>query len=215
VAVVVAVLSPASARAQNVAGRGFVDAGAVKLTAANSFEAVTGTSTGIVLGGGGEIVLPGGIFAAARVSRFQTTGQRVFVFEGETFPLGIDSTIRIIPFEVSGGYRFNRDRRAPGPARSTTPTRIIPYVGGGIGWHRYQETSDFAEDDENVADTFRGYHLLGGAEVRVGRWFGVSGEAQWTTVPDSLGQDPNGVSTAFDETDLGGMAFRVRFVIGR
>ena len=209
--VAVVALGNAPAEAQGWAGRGFFDTGAVKLTAEESFEAVAGTSTGFVLGGGGEVVLPGGIFAAVRLSQFQKTGQRVFVFEGETFPLGIDSTIRIRPFEVSGGYRFNSGRAG----RSLTPPRVIPYVGGGIGWHRYQESSEFAEEDENVDDTFRGYHLLGGAEVRVARWFGISGEAQWTTVPDALGQDPNSVSAEFDETDLGGVTFRVRLVIGR
>ena len=208
--VAVVALGNAPAEAQGWAGRGFFDAGAVKLTAAESFEAVAGTATGLVFGGGGEVVLPGGIFAAVRLSQFQKTGQRVFVFEGDTFPLGIDSTIRIRPFEVSGGYRFNSGRAG----RSLTPPRVIPYVGGGIGWHRYQESSEFAEEDENVNDTFRGYHLLGGAEVRVARWFGVSGEAQWTTVPDALGQDPNSVSAEFDETDLGGVTFRVRLVIG-
>jgi hypothetical protein len=38
---------------------------------------------------------------------------------------------------------------------------------------------------------------------------------QWSTVPDALGQDPNGVSAAFDETNLGGVAFRVKFIVGR
>jgi len=215
VVVAVVALGNAPAEAQGVSGRGFFDTGAVKLTAAESFEAVAGTSTGFMFGGGGEMVLPIGLFAAVRLSQFQKAGQRVFVFEGETFPLGIDSTIRIRPLEVSGGYRFNRARRPAGPSRSLTPPRVIPYVGGGIGWHRYQESSEFADDDENVNDTFRGYHLLGGAEVRVARWFGVSGEAQWTTVPDALGQDPSGVAAEFDESDLGGVTFRVRVVIGR
>ena len=216
VAVAVVALRPAPAEAQDWAVRGLVDIGAVKLTAAQSFEAIVGTSTGTVFGGGGELVLPMGIFATVRASQFEKTGQRVFVFEGETFPLGIDTTIRMRPFEISGGYRFGGpNRRTPAPARSLPPSRIIPYIGGGIGWHRYEETSEFADDEENVDETFRGYHLLGGAEVRVTRWLGVGGEFQWTTVPDALGQDPNGVSAAFDESNLGGAAFRVRLVIGR
>jgi opacity protein-like surface antigen len=204
IALVLALLSPVPAEAQAVGARGFFDAGGVRFSAANSFEAILGTSTGTVFGGGGEVVLPGGIFAGLRASQFRKSGQRVFVFEGETFPLGIDTTIRIRPFEVSGGYRFGGLDR-----------RVVPYAGGGLGWHRYEETSEFADEDENVDETFLGYHLLGGAEFRVARWFAVGGEFQWTTVPDALGQDANGVSTAFGETDLGGTAFRVRFVIGR
>ena len=213
---VVVTVGAVTVEAQGLAARGFADIGAVKLTAAESFEAIAGTATGSVFGGGGEVVLPMGIFASVRASQFERSGQRVFVFEGETFPLGIDTTIRLRPFEVSGGYRFARPNgRAPAPARSSAPSRIVPYVGGGIGWHRYEETSEFADDNENVDETFRGYHLLGGAEVRVTSWFGVGGEFQWTTVPDALGQDPNGVSSAFEESNLGGAAFRVRLVIGR
>jgi opacity protein-like surface antigen len=215
IACVAATIGAPTADAQSLAARGFFDIGAVKLTAATSFEAIVGTSTGTVFGGGGELVLPAGIFATVRASQFKKAGERVFVFEGETFPLGIDTTIRMRPFEVSGGYRFGGpNRRTAAPSRSLAPSRIVPYVGGGIGWHRYEETSEFADDEENVDETFRGYHLLGGAEVRVTRWFGVGGEFQWTTVPDALGQDPNGVSAAFEESNLGGAAFRVRIVIG-
>jgi opacity protein-like surface antigen len=199
-----AVLVPARAEAQAIGARGFFDAGSVRFSASKSFEAILGTASATVFGGGGEVVLPAGIFATVRASQFKKSGQRVFVFEGETFPLGIDTTIRIRPFEVSGGYRFGGLDR-----------RVAPYVGGGLGWHRYEETSEFADDNENVDETFRGYHVLGGAEFRVMRWFAVGGEFQWTTVPDALGQDANGVSAAFEETDLGGTAFRVRFVIGR
>lgn len=190
--------------AQEWGTRGIIEVGATMFTASNSFEAILGTATGTVFGGGGELILPQQVFASVRVSRFQRSGERAFVFEGETFGLGIDTTVRVTPIEVTGGYRFGDLNR-----------RLVPYVGTGIGWHRYQETSEFADDDENVRETFQGYHLLGGAELRVTRWFGVGGEFQWTTVPDALGQDPNGVSAAFEETNLGGTAFRVRFVVGR
>ena len=184
--------------------RGFADLGGLALGARDSFEAVLGTRFGTIFGGGGEVVLPQRVFARVRISRFAHTGERVFVSGDETFGLGIDTTIRIIPIELSGGYRFGG-----------VNNRIVPFVGGGVGWHRYKETSDFAEDDENVDETHNGYQLLGGAEVRLLRWFGVGGEVQWSTVPDALGQDPNGVSAAFDETNLGGIGFRVKFVVGR
>ena len=211
---VLATLGPTSAWAQarpaplpapepSLAVRGFADVGGFSFRAAESFEAVLGSRSGRSFGGGGEIVLPQGIFAGVRASRFQKSGERVFVFENETFGLGIPTTIRVTPIEITGGYRFG------------STGRIVPYVGGGVGWHRYEETSDFATDEENVDETNTGYHLLGGAEVRLARWLGVGGEVQWTTVPDALGQDPNGVSAAFGETNLGGAAFRVKFVVGR
>jgi opacity protein-like surface antigen len=92
---------------------------------------------------------------------------------------------------------------------------VIPYGGGGVSWYRYTETSQFATDAENVKQTFTGFHILGGAEIRVWRWIGVAGEVQWASVPDALGQDPNGISREFNETDLGGTTVRVKIVIGR
>jgi opacity protein-like surface antigen len=195
---------PPQPAAQPLALRGFVDIGALAFNAVDSFEAVLGSRSGTLFGGGGELVLPQRIVAGVRISRFKKDGERVFVFNDETFPLGIDTTVQITPVEVTGGYRFGRATR-----------RLVPYFGGGVGWHHYQETSEFAEDDENVDETHVGYHLLGGAEARVARWVAVGGEVQWSTVPDALGQDPNGVSAAFNETNLGGIAFRVKFVIGR
>jgi hypothetical protein len=47
------------------------------------------------------------------------------------------------------------------------------------------------------------------------RLFGVSGEIEWSIVPDALGQDPNSASAAFNETDLGGATVRVKFVVGK
>ena len=110
------------------------------------------------------------------------------------------------PVEVSAGYRFRPQGRQQ---------KLIPYVGGGIGWHRYSETSTFATEGEDVSETFTGFHGLGGVEYRLGRWYAVAGEAQWTSVPDAIGDSPGSASEAFDESNLGGLSFRVRFVIGR
>ena len=206
VAIVVVVLGlcPAVAQAQSWGVRGTVDAGVTMFTASESFTAIFDRRSGSVIGGGGEVVLPQHIFAAVRVSRFQATGQRVFIFEGETFDLGIETTVRIVPVELSVGYRFGDVDR-----------RVVPFVGAGLGWHRYQEVSEFAEASENVNETYRGYHVLGGAEVRLARWLAIGGEFQWTTVPDALGGDPNSVSAEFGEDNLGGTAARVKFVVGR
>jgi opacity protein-like surface antigen len=141
------------------------------------------------------------------VSHFKKSGERVFVDDdGELFPLGIDMSVGITPVEFSGGYRF----QPRGRTRNMTP-----YAGGGVGWHRYSETSDFADSDEDVSKTFTGYHLLGGVEFRMHRSFALAGEGQWTTIPDALGSGPGSAADVFDESNLGGISFRVRFVIGR
>jgi opacity protein-like surface antigen len=184
--------------------RGFADVGSTTFAATESFETILGTATGVVFGGGVEGVLPRNIFVNLRASRFRKTGERVFVTEsGERFGLGIPATITITPIEFTGGYRVDRG------------WRVVPYGGGGVGRHRYEESSEFATGDENVKESFTGYHVLGGAEFRVSQWLGAAGELQWATVPDALGEDPNGVSNHFDESDLGGLTARLKVVIGR
>ena len=197
---------PAPARPatrQPLAIRGFGDLGMVRFAASDAFEATLGSPSGVFFGGGIEVVLPQQWFVGLRLSHFDKSGERVFVQDNEAFPLGIDMKVAITPIEVSAGYRFRSGRR-----------NLIPYLGGGIGWHRYTETSDFADAAEDVKETFTGYHVLGGAEYRVGRMFAIAGEAQWTTIPDAL----SGVSSAadaFGESNLGGFGFHVRFVVGR
>jgi opacity protein-like surface antigen len=194
----------AAAQRASTSVRVFGDVGYTTFTAAESFDATLGTSSAMVFGGGGEIVLPQKIFVGVRVSRFQAEGERVFIYNGERFALGIPMTVKVTPLLISAGYRFGRSRSA-----------VVPYVGGGIGWHQYEETSEFADADEDVKETFTGYHVLGGAEFRLSRLLGVAGEAEWATVPDALGQHPNSVSAAFGDTNLGGFTVRVKLVIGR
>ena len=196
---------PAPPRSQ-LSIRGFGDIGLTRFAAAETFKATLGSSTGTFFGGGVEVVLPQRVFFNVRLSRFEKTGERVFVDEGEVFPLGIEMTVGITPVEVTGGYRFEPRGRT---------RRVIPFVGGGIGWHRYSETSDFAETGDDVEERFTGYHALGGVEFRVARWFGVTGEAQWTTISDALGSELSSASEAFGESNLGGLGLRVRFVVGR
>lgn len=186
--------------------RGFGDIGLTRFAAADTFKATLGSSTGAFFGGGVEVVLPQQFFVNVRLARFQKTGERVFVEDDEVFPLGIEMKIGITPVEVSGGYRF----RPRGGNRN-----VIPFVGGGVGWHRYSEKSDFAQVGEDVNETFTGYHALGGVEFRMSRWLGIAGEAQWTTISDALGSEISGASEAYGESNLGGLGFRVRFVVGR
>jgi opacity protein-like surface antigen len=192
----------APARAQEFMLRGFADAGATTFAAQESFNAVLGSRTGPVFGGGVEAVLPQRIFVHVRASRFHETGQRVFLVDGEQFGLGIPTTITLTPVELTGGYRL------------PFGNRLVPYAGAGVGWHRFRETSQFALPSEDVEDRFTGYHLLGGVEVRLARWMATAGELQWATVPDAIGGDPNSVSHEFGESDLGGTTFRFKIIVG-
>ena len=195
-------LLSAPASAQNpVSLRGFGDVGWTAFAAEKSFAAVLGSDTGRAFGGGIDMVLARHVFVTLRASRFRGIGQRVFLFNGMQFDLGLPTTIT--PLELTAGYRFDRG------------WRLVPYGGAGISRNWYEETSAFSEASENVDARFSGYHVLGGAEVRLARWLGAAAEAQWATVPDALGDGPNSVSHEFNESNLGGMTFRLKVVVGR
>lgn len=202
-ALTVAAAADGAAQTGEFMVRGFADVGTTTFTAEESFKAVLGRDRGLVFGGGVEAVLPQRIFASLRASRFRETGERLFIFQGQQFRLGIPTTVTVTPLELTGGYRADFG------------WRIVPYGGAGVGWHRYEETSRFADPSENVKEWFTGYHVLGGAEFRVARWVGAAVEAQWASVPDALGADPNGVSQQFNESNLGGVTFRAKVVVGR
>jgi len=182
--------------------RAFGSVGTTWFTSSSTFKAVLGSGTGQDFGGGMNITQgPGYLEIGAR--RFTKTGERVFVTDrGEVFPLGIPATVTMTPLEVAAGWRF-RPRFG----------RVIPHLGAGYTRMKYEETSDFAGSGEDVAESFNGYHVIGGAEVRVARWVGITGEVVWTSVPDGLGQ--GGASKAFDENNLGGTSIRLKLVIGR
>jgi opacity protein-like surface antigen len=184
----------------------FGTAGVFSATAKDTFTAILDTRSGTDLGAGAQIALQTGmlrgLFVQVDASRFEETGQRVFVDDREVFPLGIPLTIGLTPIEVSAGYRFSPMRRVRG---GTVPSRFAVFGGGGIGSVGYKES----DDSDTFDDRFTSYHVMGGADVTVWRMIQVGAEARYRVVSDALGG--GGVSEAFNETDLGGTTIRVRF----
>jgi len=200
-------LVPAASRAQvnrpQRTSGGFGDAGITVFSAKQSFKTILGQPSGPLFGGGVELGLPKHLFVSVSASRFRRTGHRVFVFEGQVFPLNDPATITITPLEVNAGYRL------------THLTWLVPYLGGGVGWHKYQETSAHSTAADDVKTTFKGYQALGGAEVPLGKWLAAAAEAEFASVPNALGKDPTGVSSVYNEHNLGGFSFRVKVLVGR
>jgi hypothetical protein len=196
------VKTPQKKRSVEIGGYGMF--GNINFTASESFDAIVGSSSGPIYGGGARIGVPyGGLFIDVGAWRYGADGERVFVANDQVFHLGIPLQITVVPIEFSGGWQFHI-RKLP---------KLLPYVAGGLTSMSYKETSDFATDAENVDERFTGYHLFGGAEYKVTRWLGIAGEATWTTVPDAIGEA--GVSASFNETDLGGTTFRFKITVGR
>ena len=206
---------PATASAAtSISFRPFVVVSGQHFTASQTFDAVFATPPLEPFWGGGlEVAWRSGLFVDVSASRFHKDGQRVFVSNGQAFPLGTRLTATITPFEVMGGYHFPMTRRA-GP-RSTTRvrSRVTPYVAGGFSRVAYSEVSQFTDAAENVDTPGFGVAVVGGAEVRVHKWISISGDVEYTRVTGILGT--GGASKEFGETDIGGTSVRVRVLVGR
>ena len=170
--------------------------------ASTTFEATVGSAVAPLWGAGVDVVVRRRFFVDVSISHLSRNGERVFVNNGEVFHLGIPLTVSSTPIEVTGGYRFHLRR-----------SRVIPYAGVGVGSYSYRETSDFSASGEDVDVRHAGFIALGGAEFRLSRWIAVTGDAEYTSVSGILGQ--GGLSKDLNEDNFGGVAARVRVIIGR
>ena len=102
-----------------------------------------------------------GLFVEVDVSRFEETGERVFVFNGEVFPLGIPLTDHADAGRGLGGLSVVRARRA---ATAPRRGRLVPYAyfgGGGVGSIGYPRRTTTTRSPT----ASRAYHVIGGADV--------------------------------------------------
>jgi outer membrane protein W len=199
-----AVASPAAAQdPPAVSIRPFVMATEQSFTAIDTFDATFGKTFAPFVGGGVQVVVHDGVFVELVASRFRQTGQRAYLSGGRAFGLGIPLTATITPVEVSAGYRFTL-RALP---------RVRPYAAAGVGSYGYKETSEFSEPGEDVDTRHTGFVVNGGVEFRAHTWVGVGIDVQYSQVKGILGN--GGVSQQAGESDLGGVAARLKLVIGR
>ena len=171
--------------------------------AAETFKAVFGQSRAPFFGGGVQVVIHSRYFVEVTASQFEKTGQRVFRDSGKNYGLGIPLTATIMPVEITGGYRF-RLRYLP---------KVRPYLAGGLGSYGYKESSAFSELGDNTDTRHTGVIATGGVEVRLHTWVGVSGDLSYTHVPGIIGTA--GISKEVGESDLGGVAVRLKLMVGR
>ena len=103
-----------------------------------------------------------------------------------------------MPMAITVSYRYERPRRT-----------LTPFIGGGMNWHRYTETSDFADDGEDVS-----VHLHRASRARRRRVAPVALPGRRRRRPLDLAcptpwaTEPTSVAAAFDEHDLGGFDLR-------
>ena len=173
----------------------------VWMTASQSFDAVLGTSSLTAGGVGVDIVdLWRGAFVRAGISRMGGYGTRVFLADGDVIASNVPVAVRIRTIELGAGWRYSLPKR---PAYTV-------YGGVDLLRVRYTEVSDFATDEENAPEGFWGTAIFGGLEVQFWKRMLAGGEVQFRSVPDAIGSA--GVSSDFNETNLGG--FVIRGLIG-
>jgi hypothetical protein len=167
-----------------------------RMKASQSFTTILGTQTLIGFGAGADITgLGGGLFVRLALSDMSKTGTRS---DGSQFANGIAVNVKMIPIDLAAGWRF--EHLSP---RQT----ITPYIGGGALLLRYSETTPSGTTDDNVSSFFFGYEAFGGVDVRLSRVLTIAPEVDYRAVPNAIGK--GGVSADFNETDLGGIAFRI------
>lgn len=99
--------SGASATADRSSFRLLGQAGYGWFTADETFDAVTGSSSGTWFGGGLRYDSARHYFIEGTVERYQKTGERVFVFDDTVYKLGIENEVSITPLMVTGGYSIS------------------------------------------------------------------------------------------------------------
>jgi hypothetical protein len=196
ITVLLAVAAPASAQS-TVSLRTFALGSFQRMAANETFDAELESAVQPFWGAGGEVVVGDRAYFDVTLSRFKRTGERAFVFNNQTFPLGVPITARVTPFELVGGIRFGKGA-------------IVPYAGAGVGWYGYTEESPASDAGESVDVSHAGFVVHGGAEFAVQKWIAIAADLQYTHVPGILGS--GGISAQLGEQDLGGIAVRARVV---
>jgi opacity protein-like surface antigen len=193
---------PPPPRPPKVAVRAFVLISGEAFSASKTFDTAFGGSFQPMFGGGLELVFRSGLYTDVSLSFFSKTGQRGFVSDtGQVFRTGIPLDVSLTPIEFTGGYRI-RLRRHP---------KWVPYLGAGVGWYLYKESSPGNDASENVDTSHAGFLAVGGAGYRIQKHVELAGDGQFTYVPGILGT--GGVSKGVGENNLGGIAARFRVVI--
>jgi hypothetical protein len=180
--------------------RPYVSFGTARLAAKDTFEAVAEPQARAIAGGVQVTNIWKNAFADVGGSQFSVDGERVFVNNGRVFELGIPLEVTMRPLDIAGGWRLALMRG-----------RVFPYVGAGLTYVQYKETSEFAGSGEDVSESKAGPLVIAGVDVSVWRWVSAGGELRWRRVTGILGE--RGVSAEFGEDDAGGINAGVRISI--
>jgi hypothetical protein len=174
-------------------------------SAKESFKAVGLPSNEIDFGGGARLTgLWSGVFVQVSGARWSDTGERVFIdSDGTRFPLGIPLAVKARFMDGTLGVQ------AP---LSAGRDPYVFFLGGGVGFVRYSESSPFADAGEDLEVTKVSYHALAAVEIPIVRHLAAVVETKYRYVPNLLGD--GGASAIFGEDSFGGFNATVGLRIG-
>ncbi len=172
----------------------------LSITSSKTFDAVFGTSKTRAIGAGADVVnIWKHVFLRVAASKTTMDGERVVVVNSTVYKLGTKLSVQMQPTEAGAGWRFvSRGSRS----------RFTPYVGASAVFLSYKETSDFADTGDNVSETFKGFGVFGGVDVKLTNQIFAGGEAQYRSVNTTPAA--NSVAASFNEKDFGGVVLRVK-----
>lgn len=164
-------------------------AGAFEPTASDTYDTLWG-GTMVQLGVQAEARFDRGWFLALSVDRGEADGELVAPGPGGPIPTGEPTTLTLMPIHLTVGGIARRDR----------PWSV--YYGAGPSLLQWEDDNAIAPEDRSD----NGFHAVAGLRRSFAR-AAVAAEARWSSIPDALGE--GGVSAAFGEDDLGGLALGV------
>lgn len=192
---------PPQSPAQGPGMKAYATYGSTAFAAADTLQAVAGSSTHTNIGGGATMTrLWRGVFVDVGLSRARVDGQRVFVDGGTVYELGIPLRMTVRPIDLAAGWQLTRGR-------------LSPFIGGGFTSVLYEETGAFADEGDDVRERRSGPLVLAGLDATISRWVHIGAEVRYRAVRGILGDQ--GVSQAFGESQAGGMSAGLRVSVGR
>jgi len=174
-----------------------IEAGYRTLAAADSAQAIFGSSSGFSGGGSVQYAFKRGLFVRAGGRSFRKTGERVFLADASStpYPLGFPLEASITSIDVLAGWRFKLGGKKP--------SRFVPYAALGVELASYKEESTVAGLVETSDASQAGFQAVGGVEASIAGGWSLAAEVGYATVPSALGV--GGVSKIYGEDDIGGL----------
>jgi hypothetical protein len=153
-------------------------------------------------------------------ARARSESEYVNWLEGDD-PIAQVTTFQTVAGSLGAKYYFAERGRSIGRF-AWVPSRVTPYLGGGIGvvGYEFEQAGDFVDYETVVTDPNDGSvsadiytdrlrttgagvsgYLAGGADVALGKQFVLTAEARYTLANGSVG----GPYSGFDKIDLAGL----------